>query len=158
METQHPAEITLSELTGERTIAVAESCTGGSLAAKIVSVPGSSRYFMGGIISYSNDVKQRVLEVPASVLEKKGAVSEECALYMARGVRKLIGSTIGVATTGIAGPEGGTEEKPVGLTYVAIVADDYEFCSRNVWTGDRLENIARTVEESLWLLYRYLKG
>lgn len=158
MEMQHPAEIALSELTGERTLAVAESLTSGALAARLMSIPGSSRYFQGGVIAYSNEAKQKVLGVSNSLLSEHGPVSEECALHMARSVRSLFGSSIGVSTTGIAGPVSPSEDKPVGLVYVAITADEYETCTRNVWSGDRLENIARTIEEGLWALYRYLKG
>lgn len=158
MEMQHPAEIALSELTGERTVAVAESLTGGALVARIMSIPGSSRYFQGGVIAYSTEAKQKVLNVSESILTENGPVSEECALHMARGVRSLFGASIGVSTTGIAGPVSTSADKPVGLVYVAIIAEGYETCTRNIWSGDRLENIARTVEEGMWALYRYLQG
>lgn len=100
-------------------LAAAESCTGGSAARKIVSVPGASRYFRGGIEAYANEVKERLLGVPAEILARHGAVSAECAAAMAEGARRAIGADCAVATTGVAGPDGGTPTKPVGLVYVA---------------------------------------
>ena len=97
------------------TLAVAESCTGGLLSKRITDVPGCSDYYKGGVCSYSNDVKMRVLNVSAETLEAKGAVSPEVAEQMARGVAEALGADVGVGITGIAGPDGGTEEKPVGL-------------------------------------------
>src|SRR4051812_29780179 len=122
-------------------ITTAESCTGGLVAARITSVSGSSAYFPGGIVSYSNDAKHRLLGVPTLMLERYGAVSVDVALAMARGVRRKMGADIGVATTGIAGPGGATPTKPVGLVYVALAADGVERCRRYVWRGDRLENV-----------------
>jgi nicotinamide-nucleotide amidase len=102
------------------TIAVAESCTGGMLAERITNVPGSSAYFRGGVVCYSNDLKTSLVGVPADVIEAKGAVSPEVALALADGIRKRTNSTLGVGITGIAGPGGGTPEKPVGLVEIAI--------------------------------------
>lgn len=102
------------------TLAVAESCTGGIIGAAITSVPGSSGYFQGGVIAYSNHVKRRVLGVDAGVLAKKGAVSAETAKAMARGVQRLLCADCAISVTGVAGPGGGTKEKPVGLVYVGI--------------------------------------
>jgi nicotinamide-nucleotide amidase len=102
------------------TIAVAESCTGGLLAERLTNVPGSSIYFLGGVVCYSNDLKARLLDVPSSVIESKGAVSPEVALALAEGVRELTGAKLGIGVTGIAGPGGGTPEKPVGLVYIGI--------------------------------------
>lgn len=102
------------------TIAVAESCTGGLLAERLTNVPGSSLYFLGGVVCYSNDMKTRVVGVPASLIESKGAVSPEVALALSEGVRKLTGAKLGIGVTGIAGPGGGTPEKPVGLVYIGI--------------------------------------
>lgn len=145
------------DLVGERKLAVAESLTGGALAARIVAVPGSSLYFLGGVVAYSNDAKQRLLGVEESVLATRGAVSEECALQMARGVRDALDADVTVSTTGIAGPEGGTEQKPVGLVYVALVTPDGEFCTCNVFEGDRQGNIDLSVDEGLRVLYEYLR-
>jgi nicotinamide-nucleotide amidase len=102
------------------TIAVAESCTGGLLAERLTNLPGSSAYFLGGIVCYSNDLKTRLLGVPAEMIEAKGAVSSEVALALAAGVRKLTGATLGIGITGVAGPSGGTPEKPVGLVHIGI--------------------------------------
>lgn len=149
-------EYAVLELAGGRTVAAAESCTGGALAARLVSVPGSSAYFLGGVVAYSNEIKARLLGVPDAVLRSRGAVSEECALEMARGAARLLGTDIAVSTTGIAGPEGGTQLKPVGLVYVALSAPGFELCTRNIWPGDRRENIELSVAEGLRLLRDYL--
>ena len=119
------------------TIAVAESCTGGLISHRITNVPGSSRYFLMGTVAYSNDVKAEQLGVGAALLEKSGAVSRDVALAMARGVRSAARSDIGVGVTGIAGPAGGTREKPVGLVFVAAVTDKDDRVERHVFTGDR---------------------
>lgn len=101
-------------------IATAESCTAGLVAARLTEVPGSSEYFTGGIVAYANAVKEKVLGVPAAVLREHGAVSRTVAVAMAEGIRRLLGTTIGVGITGIAGPGGGTPQKPVGLVYIAV--------------------------------------
>lgn len=106
------------------TIAVAESCTGGLLAERLTNLAGSSAYFLGGVVCYSNDLKTRLVGVPAEMIEAKGAVSSEVALALADGIRKLTGATLGIGITGIAGPGGGTPEKPVGLVYIGI-ADEH---------------------------------
>ena len=102
------------------TIAVAESCTGGLLAQRLTSIPGSSSYFLGGVVCYSNDLKRVWVDVPADLLESKGAVSMEVARALAEGIRRRSGSTLGLAVTGIAGPGGGSPEKPVGTVHVAL--------------------------------------
>jgi PncC family amidohydrolase len=140
------------------TLATAESCTGGLLGHLITNVPGSSDYFLGGVISYSNEAKERLLGVCRETLEERGAVSEETAREMARGVKDLFHSDLALATTGIAGPGGGTEEKPVGLVYIALAAQDRELCERHRWQGDRLENKRHSAERALALLKEYLKG
>ncbi|HKV27792.1 MAG TPA: competence/damage-inducible protein A [Candidatus Acidoferrales bacterium] len=114
-------DVVAKELQEHRaTIAVAESCTGGMLAARLTNVPGSSSYFRGGVVSYSNDLKSAWADVPKEIIESKGAVSPEVALALADGIRRSTGSTLGVGVTGIAGPGGGTPEKPVGLVHIAI--------------------------------------
>ncbi len=102
------------------TVAVAESCTGGLIAAAITEVPGSSGYFLGGVVSYSNAVKETLLDVPRELLEQHGAVSREVAVAMATGARVRLGSDLAVAVTGVAGPDGGTPDKPVGLVYIGV--------------------------------------
>jgi nicotinamide-nucleotide amidase len=102
------------------TIAVAESCTGGLIAERLTSIPGSSSYFLGGVVSYSNDLKSAWVDVPAELIEAKGAVSDEVASAMAEGIRRRSGATLGLAVTGIAGPGGGSAEKPVGTVHIAL--------------------------------------
>ncbi len=102
------------------TLSFAESCTGGLASATVVSVSGASSVFFGGVVSYDNSVKMGLLSVEKSVLDSVGAVSEECAMQMARGARRAVGTDIAVSATGIAGPSGGTPEKPVGLVYIGI--------------------------------------
>jgi nicotinamide-nucleotide amidase len=114
-------EVVARILTENRaTIAVAESCTGGMLAERLTNVPGSSSYFLGGVVCYSNELKTSLVGVPKELIEAKGAVSAEVALALADGIRKRSGATLGVGTTGIAGPGGGTPEKPVGLVHIGI--------------------------------------
>ncbi|MFQ6117082.1 MAG: CinA family protein [Candidatus Bipolaricaulia bacterium] len=140
------------------TLATAESCTGGLLGDMITDVPGSSDYFVGGVISYSDEAKERLLGVRRETLMEEGAVSEETAREMARGARDLFHSDLALAITGIAGPGGGTEEKPVGLVYIALAAPGEELCERHVWQGDRGENKRRSAERALELLKEYLEG
>ncbi len=149
----------LGELLKERglTIAVAESCTGGLLGNMITDVPGSSAYFRGGIIAYQNDVKQKLLNVPSSVLTAVGAVSEEVARAMANGVRKLLGSDIGVGITGIAGPGGGTPDKPVGLVYIAVEGQHEAECWRFIWDGNRLDNKRSSATAAIELVVKLLE-
>ena len=128
-------------------IATAESCTGGSLGKIITSVPGASGIYGYGFITYANEAKEKLLGVPHQVLETVGAVSSETALAMAEGARREGGSDIGVSTTGIAGPGGGTPEKPVGLVYIAIAdKNGSEYRKLNL-TGDRDEVRRKTCEE-----------
>ena len=134
------------------TVATAESCTGGGVASAITTVSGSSAYFRGGVVSYSNDAKRDLLDVPEAVLAAHGAVSAQTALAMAAGASRRLGADLGVSTTGIAGPDGGTADKPVGLVYVAVHDADGDDVRRFVWTGDRGENIAASVQAALDLL------
>ncbi|NWJ45440.1 MAG: CinA family protein [Chloroflexi bacterium] len=140
------------------TVATAESCTGGLIGDRITNIAGSSDYFMGGVMSYSNGVKEKILGVPMSVLETMGAVSSECALAMAQGVRRLLNTDIGVSATGIAGPGGGTPQKPVGLVYIALSADGYERVERFIWSGDRIQNKRESSEAALKILLEYLQS
>jgi nicotinamide-nucleotide amidase len=137
---------------GGLTVAVAESCTGGMLAAAITDQPGSSAYFQGGVVAYSNDVKERLLEVPADVLAAHGAVSPEVARAMAEGARRLLGADLAVSVTGIAGPEADGTEKPVGLTHLWVAAGDGGEGRRFVFDGDRWSNRRQAVDEALNLL------
>lgn len=118
-------------------LALAESCTGGLVAARVTSVAGASAVFHGGVVAYHNDVKRDVLQVPAAVLASAGAVSPEAALAMAQGVRRLLHASLAAAITGIAGPGGGTDEKPVGLVFVAVSGPGGERVERLVFSGSR---------------------
>jgi nicotinamide-nucleotide amidase len=155
-----PLEQEVGDLLSQRgwTLAVAESCTGGLLGHRITNVSGSSAYFEGGVISYSNEAKQSSLGVPGETLLEHGAVSPETALAMARGARRLLGTDIAVAITGIAGPTGGTPDKPVGLVYIALAAADGELLERHVWSGDRTANKEQSAQAALELILKYLTG
>jgi len=119
------------------TLAVAESCTGGLLAERITSVPGSSRYFLGGAVVYDNSVKTALAEVPARLIQEHGAVSAPVATALAEGIRRKCNSTLGVGITGVAGPGGGTEQKPVGLVYVALTDGKKTEVADRKYPGDR---------------------
>jgi PncC family amidohydrolase len=118
------------------TIAVAESCTGGLIGSLITDVPGSSRVFPGGVVAYANAPKRELLGVPAELLVAHGAVSGEAAAAMAEGVRRALGTDIGLSVTGIAGPTGGSAEKPVGTVFIACAAAEGVTVERHQWTGD----------------------
>ena len=138
------------------TVATAESCTGGLLASVLTDVAGSSAYMLGGVVSYSNHAKMRLLGVQDATLQTHGAVSAESAAEMAQGVRRLLGSDIGLSTTGIAGPGGGTPDKPVGTVYLHLSANDAEWGEHHVWPHDRAGNKLASVQASLDLALRYL--
>ena len=141
-----------SALAAGRTVGAAESCTGGNIAHQITGISGSSGYFLGGVVSYANSVKHDVLGVPASILENPGAVSEPCARAMADGVRRLLGVDIAVATTGIAGPLGGTARKPVGLVYIGVATANGTSVEEHVFPGDRAAIIEAATRRALELL------
>jgi PncC family amidohydrolase len=133
-------------------VATAESCTGGLVAKLITDVAGSSAYFRGGIVSYSNDAKVGLLGVPADQLEAHGAVSAQVARSMALGALERTGSDMAVAITGVSGPGGGTPAKPVGLTYVAVADRDGVQVRRFVWTWDRSANRDASARAAVELL------
>lgn len=138
------------------TVATAESCTGGLIAHTLTNISGSSDYFDRGIVSYSNRAKTELLGVPETMLKEHGAVSEEVAKAMAEGVRKKSNADIGLATTGIAGPTGGTKEKPVGLVHIAISTADSTEVKRFQSSGNRLQNKENTCNAALTMLLDYL--
>jgi uncharacterized protein (TIGR00299 family) protein len=138
------------------TLALAESCTGGMIAQRITDVPGSSAYFLEGAVTYGNDAKIRRLGVSTELLDRKGAVSGEVAAAMAKGVRAAAGSSLGLAVTGIAGPEGGSEEKPVGTVFISLAAPDGCWTKRFQFSGSRAEIRAATTCTALEWLRRYL--
>ena len=119
------------------TLAVAESCTGGLLAERVTSISGSSRYFLGGVVVYSNALKTKFADVPAGLITQHGAVSREVAAALAEGIRKRCKATFGIGITGVAGPAGGTEEKPVGLVYIALASEDSTQVEERKFPGDR---------------------
>ena len=121
-------------------VATVESCTGGLVGHAITTVPGSSAYYVGGLITYSNEVKQAHAGVPAEVLAAHGAVSAQVAVAMADGTRTRFGADVAVSVTGVAGPDGGSAEKPVGLTYIGIADAHGTDVRRYLWTGDRAAN------------------
>ncbi|UCF50788.1 MAG: CinA family protein [Thermoplasmatales archaeon] len=133
-------------------IAVAESCSGGLISHNFTNISGSSEYFDRGIVSYSNNAKLELLDISENILERYGAVSEQVAIAMAKGIRKKSNVDIGIATTGIAGPTGGTEEKPVGLVYIAISTTNNTIVKKYQFPGDRLENKESTCRAALEML------
>lgn len=134
------------------TIATAESCTGGLVSAALTAVPGCSDVVLGGIVTYSNGMKASLLGVPEEVLRRVGAVSEDCAREMATGLLRATGAGLGISVTGIAGPGGGSAEKPVGLVYIGVACLGREIIlRRNLFTGDRAAIRASTVDASLAL-------
>jgi PncC family amidohydrolase len=134
------------------TIATAESCTGGLVAGRITDVPGSSAVLLGGIVSYSNEAKERLLGVSHDALLQQGAVSEEVACQMARGARERLGADVAVSVTGIAGPDGGTPEKPLGLTWIGLSDAHGDHAERFVWKSNRAGNREQSVEAALNML------
>ncbi len=140
------------------TISTAESCTSGLLAYRITNIPGSSKYFLGGLNTYSNESKINLLGVPDEVIKKYGAVSEVCCRFMANKCREKFGSDISIAITGIAGPDGGTDEKPVGLVYTGIYKDGDIKVFKFNFAGSREIIRARSAQMALFELYKLLKG
>lgn len=131
------------------TLSVAESCTGGTISSLITSVAGCSGYYLGSVTSYANEVKEYVLGVPVEIIRKYGAVSSECVAAMAEGVRRLTGSDFSVATSGIAGPGGGTEGKPVGLVWIGVCTPDGTSTIKMTFRNDRKRNIERFAASAL---------
>ncbi len=145
-------------------ISTAESCTGGLVAARIVNVPGSSEYFMGGVVAYDNSIKMKILNVSTETLLKFGAVSEETAKEMVLGVKKLMNTECAISTTGIAGPTGETPEKPVGLTYIGISVGDRVKVFKFIFEDKDPDEVARrnnrrrkAAKKALKLLVQMLK-
>lgn len=137
-------------------ISVAESCTGGLIAARLTDIPGSSAYLKGGVVAYSNEIKNKVLGVPSDILERYGAVSKQTAVAMAEGVKELTGSNLGLAVTGIAGPGGGSPAKPRGLVYISLAADDGTCCREYRFPGERPAVRQGTANAALNMVRHYL--
>ncbi|MDI6709270.1 MAG: competence/damage-inducible protein A [Thermoanaerobacterales bacterium] len=139
------------------TVAAAESCTAGLVAGRLANVPGSSEYLLGGLVTYTNEMKENLLGVPAETLARYGAVSEETAVAMVHGVRRVTGADFGVGVTGIAGPGGGSADKPVGLVYIAVGGAEQVVCRRFYFPGDRFAVRQGAVNASLQILRTLLE-
>jgi nicotinamide-nucleotide amidase len=159
-ENEEPFEVVVGKLLlkKKQTICTAESCTGGNIAHLLTSVPGSSRYFTGSVVAYDNKVKENIIGVPAEVISKYGAVSEEVARLMAEGVRSIMKSDFAVATTGIAGPDGGTDSKPVGSICIAVASEHGTVSEKHVYGNERIININRFSIAALSLAWKQIMG
>lgn len=141
----------------KQTVSFAESCTGGLLSEYITNISGASAVFMGSVVSYDNSVKQNVLNVPEVILKDYGAVSEECASFMACGVRDLMKTDYSVSVTGIAGPGGATDTKPVGLVYIGVSCKNNTLVYKNIFNGDRQQVRMRSAKKALYYLLNMIK-
>ncbi len=139
-------------------LAAAESCTGGLIANRITDIPGSSDYFLGGIVAYAYEAKVALLNVSWDTLHAFGAVSRETVLEMARGARRALSADLAVAVSGIAGPGGGLPNKPVGTTWLGLSASDGEWARVYCFTGDRLQNKTYSADAALQMVLEYLNG
>ena len=153
MDPSIEAQIIKNLYESARTLATAESCSGGLIAHRLTNVPGASTPFLGGVVAYSNGVKSSVLNVPEETLNVYGAVSQQTALAMAEGARERFVVDFALSVTGIAGPGGGTEEKPVGLVYMAVARKGASEVVRHEFSGDRTAIKAQTAEAALALLW-----
>jgi PncC family amidohydrolase len=155
-----PLEVIVANLLRDRgwRLAVAESCTGGLVGNRLTNIPGSSTYYLGSITAYAYEAKVRLLGVKWESLEKFGAVSKEVVLEMALGVRRTFAADIGLAVSGIAGPGGGTPNKPVGYTWIGLNAAQQEIARNFTWDQDRIENKSLSAEATLQLLVDYLRS
>jgi len=139
-------------------LAVAESCTGGLICDRLTNIPGSSEYFLGGIVAYAYEAKVNLLGVSWETLKAYGAVSRPVVLEMARGARRVLETELAVAVSGIAGPGGGMDEKPVGTTWIGLSSTQGDWARGFCWNGDRLENKANSAEAALQMVLDYLEG
>ncbi|HEX7621621.1 MAG TPA: CinA family protein [Anaerolineales bacterium] len=153
-----PLEQTIGPLLRHRglKLATAESCTGGLIADHITNVPGSSEYFLGGVVAYAYETKDALLHVSWDTLQLHGAVSRETVIEMARGIRTLLGADIGIGVSGIAGPGGGTPENPVGTTWICLSAPDGDWARKFVWDGNRRFNKESSAQAALQFVLDYL--
>jgi PncC family amidohydrolase len=139
-------------------LATAESCTGGLVANRITDVPGSSDYFIGGVVAYAYEAKVALVHVSWDTLRQHGAVSRETVIEMARGVRTALGANIGVSISGIAGPSGGLPDKPVGTTWIGLSATDGDWARKFLWDGNRRANKESSAQAALQFVLDYLNG
>jgi PncC family amidohydrolase len=140
----------------KKTIAIAESCTGGMLCAELTKNPGSSAYFLLGVVAYSNKSKEKILKIPASLISKYGAVSQQTAVLMAKNIRDISKSDFGISITGIAGPKGASAGKPIGTVFICLSLRNKDACRRFAFRGNRQEIRKKTTEEALRLLCEHL--
>ena len=138
------------------TLAIAESCTGGLLTHRLTNIPGSSAFLQCGIIAYSNQTKIKLLKVSPKMIQKYSAVSEPVAVAMAREVRKIHAADLGISITGIAGPTGGTSQKPVGLIYIALRTKSETICNKYLFKGTRIQIKSQAVQKALGLLQNFI--
>lgn len=138
-------------------LVTAESCTGGLISHRITDIPGASEYFLGGIVAYAYEAKASLLGVSWDTLNTKGAVSRETVLEMARGARRALNADLAVSVSGIAGPGGGTPEKPVGFTWIGLVTPKDEWARQFIWDGDRERNKQSSCDAALQLVLDYLE-
>jgi PncC family amidohydrolase len=159
MTPSSPLESQIGQILTERhlTLATAESCTGGLIGHRLTNVPGSSTYFLGGIVAYSYDAKEHLLGVHHATLYDHGAVSKETVVEMARGARRVLSADIAVAVTGIAGPGGGLPNKPVGYTWIGLSTREGETAKQFTWQKDREGNKADSAEAALLMVLEYLQ-
>jgi nicotinamide-nucleotide amidase len=157
-ENEESLEMVIGKLLMEKksTLSTAESCTGGNIAHMITSVPGSSNYFTGSVIAYDNRVKTQLLGIDEKLIENEGAVSENVVRAMAEGVKRLLKTDYSVATSGIAGPDGGTEEKPVGTLWLAVASESGTVAEKHTFSTDRTTNITRFSLVALNLLRKQI--
>jgi PncC family amidohydrolase len=155
-----PLEAQIGKLLKERglKLCLAESCTGGLIGDRITNLPGSSDYFMGSVVAYAYEAKVALLNVSWDTLNSRGAVSPETVLEMARGARRVLDTDIAVSVSGIAGPGGGTDEKPVGTTWIGLVSGSGEWTRHFLFAGDRVQNKSSAAEAALQILLDFLKG
>jgi len=153
-------EIKIGKLLQQRNLklSLAESCTGGLIGNRITDIAGSSEYFLGGVVAYAYEAKVALLGVTWNTLNLHGAVSQQTVTEMARGARKVLNTNIGVSVSGIAGPGGGTDEKPVGTTWIGLVADDGEWARWFHFSGGRIQNKNSAADAALQFLLDYLEG
>lgn len=156
----HSPEIEIGELLRKRKLklGLAESCTGGLIGHRVTNVPGSSEYFTGGVVAYAYEAKVAMLGVSLDTLNAFGAVSRETVIEMARGVKELLAVDVAVSVSGIAGPGGGTSEKPVGTTWIGLVAPEGEWARKFIFEGNREQNKTSSANEALLMLLDYLQG
>ena len=149
-------KVALKLIDKNKTLCVAESCSGGLLSHRLTNIPGSSRFLKCTVIAYSNDAKEKILKIPQDLMKKYGAVSEEVAVKMAQNIRKLFQTDFGISITGIAGPTGATKSKPIGLVFVALSTPEETLCLKCQFKGTRESIKSQSTTQALELLLEFL--